>query len=95
MTQERCQLYTFADLCISRQMYNAVQASAKGKTCAAQSYISLYADMATETEGGQNGNGSGMKLLQHDCVSRWKKPGTAHDRPENVADIEAMIEKKN
>ena len=41
--------YTFADLCVSRQMYNAVQASRREKHAPLNSYISLYEDMA-ETE---------------------------------------------
>ena len=38
--------YTFADLCISRQMYTAVQASRREKHAPLNSYISLYANLA-------------------------------------------------
>ena len=38
--------FTFADLCISRQMYNAVQAARREKHAPLNSYISLYADMS-------------------------------------------------
>ena len=34
--------FTFADLCISRQMYTAVQASRRQKHAPLNSYISLY-----------------------------------------------------
>lgn len=36
--------YTFADLCISRQMYTAVQASKRQKHVPLNTYISLYAN---------------------------------------------------
>src|SRR5574344_2722708 len=35
--------FTFADLCISRQMYTAVQASGRQKHAPLNSYVSLYA----------------------------------------------------
>lgn len=44
---------TFADLCISRQMYSAIKASARKKHAPLNSYISLYAensDSATDSE---------------------------------------------
>lgn len=85
--------YTFADLCISRQMYKAVQASRREKHAPLNTYISLYADM-TETEGGQNGNGSGMKLLNTIASAVETNPEQLMIDRENVADIEAMIEKE-
>ena len=85
--------YTFADLCISRQMYNAVQASRREKHAPLNTYISLYADM-TETEGGQHGNGSGMKLLNTIASAVETNPEQLMIDRENVADIEAMIEKE-
>ncbi len=51
--------FTFADLCISRQMYNAVQASGRKKHSPLNSYISLY------SEAGENNDGAeGMPLLE-------------------------------
>ena len=47
--------YTFADLCISRQMYTAVQASRREKHAPLNSYISLYANLA-ENEQEENEN---------------------------------------
>lgn len=44
--------YAFADLCVSRQMYNAVQASRREKHAPLNSYISLYEDMAETEEDG-------------------------------------------
>ena len=37
--------YTFADLCISRQLYTAVQASRRKKHIPLNNYISLYGDV--------------------------------------------------
>ena len=42
--------YTFADLCISRQMYTAVQASKRQKHIPLNSYVSLYGS-SSEQEG--------------------------------------------
>ncbi len=43
---------TFADLCISRQMYTAVQASRRKKHTPLNSYVSLYSDVTEKGEGG-------------------------------------------
>lgn len=45
--------FTFADLCISRQMYNAVQASQRQKHIPLNSYISLYSQVDRESGEGQ------------------------------------------
>lgn len=44
--------YTFADLCISRQMYTAVQASKRQKHSPLNTYISLYSDTGGQEEKG-------------------------------------------
>ena len=38
--------FTFADLCVSRQMYTAVQAAGRQKHAPLNTYISLYANAA-------------------------------------------------
>lgn len=43
--------FTFADLCISRQMYTAVQASRRKKHIPLNTYISLYGDNKEALEG--------------------------------------------
>ena len=43
--------YTFADLCISRQMYTAVQAAQRQKHIPLNSYVSLYANSSEKEEG--------------------------------------------
>jgi len=40
--------YTFADLCIARQMYTAIQASGRKKHMPLNTYISLYSNMAQD-----------------------------------------------
>ena len=47
--------YTFADLCISRQMYTAVQAAKRQKHIPLNTYISLYANVS-EQEGSEERN---------------------------------------
>ena len=43
-------LYTFADLCVSRQMYKAVEAGNRKKHAPLNTYISIYADSFKEDE---------------------------------------------
>ena len=81
--------YTFADLCVSRQMYNAVQASRREKHAPLNTYISLYADMA-ETEG----ESSGMELVNVLASEVETNPEQLLIDKENVADIEAIIDKE-
>ncbi len=42
--------YTFADLCITRQIYTAVEASKKKKHIPLNSYVSLYSDVSEGDE---------------------------------------------
>ena len=78
--------YTFADLCISRQMYTAVQAAGRKKHAPLNSYVSLYA-----------GNGSDKteeeKKLLDSLVSRDEQnPEELLIDRENVERIEKAIE---
>lgn len=81
--------YTFADLCVSRQMYNAVQASRREKHAPLNSYISLYTDMA-EME--NDGNGTALVNLIASGIET--NPEQLFIDKENVAGIEAIIEKE-
>ena len=82
--------YTFADLCISRQMYTAVQASGREKHAPLNSYISLYANLA---ENGQEENDSTETALVNRLTSGTDtNPEALLIDKENVADIEAAIE---
>lgn len=46
--------YTFADLCISRQMYSAIKASNRKKNIPLNTYISLYGPAFGENKGEEN-----------------------------------------
>lgn len=81
--------YTFADLCVSRQMYNAVQASRRAKHAPLNTYVSLYADIA------EDGNSEGGVSLANVLASGIEtNPEELLIDRENVADIEAIIEKE-
>ena len=43
--------FTFADLCVSRQMYTAIQAAGRQKHMPLNTYVSLYADGADGEDG--------------------------------------------
>lgn len=47
---------TFADLCVSRQMYTAVQASNRQKHSPLNTYISLYASQNDDDKKGEDGD---------------------------------------
>ncbi len=81
--------FTFADLCVSRQMYTAVQAARREKHAPLNSYISLYANM---TENGSDGTET--ELLEVLASKQETNPEELLIDKENVADIEAMIEKE-
>ncbi len=81
--------YTFADLCISRQMYKAVQASRREKHTPLNTYVSLYADMA-EAEN----DGNSTELVNVIASAVETNPEQLMIDRENVANIEAIIEKE-
>ena len=81
--------YTFADLCVSRQMYKAVQASRREKHAPLNTYISLYADTA---EAESDGNGTALVNVIASAVET--NPEQLMIDRENVADVEAIIEKE-
>lgn len=80
--------YTFADLCISRQMYNAVQASRREKHTPLNTYISLYASAEPEQEG------KGTQLVNILVSEVETDPEKLFIDKENVAHIESIIEKE-
>lgn len=80
--------YTFADLCISRQMYNAVQASRREKHTPLNTYISLYASAEAE------GEEKGMELVNILVSEVETDPEKLFIDKENVAHIESIIEKE-
>ncbi len=81
---------TFADLCVSRQMYTAVQAAGRQKHAPLNTYISLYA--ADEREGeGENG---ALTLLDSVRSQSEKSPEELLIDKENVELLEKAIEKE-
>ncbi len=60
---------TFADLCVSRQMYNAVEAGNRKKHAPLNSYISIYED-----ETGEEGADEGVKIPEMLLAAAGKSP---------------------
>ena len=78
--------FTFADLCISRQMYTAVQAANRQKHLPLNSYVSIYANLA-ETNDGENRN-----LLDELTDREQSDPETMFLDKERVAYLQKTIE---
>ncbi len=81
---------TFADLCISRQMYTAVQASRRKKHKPLNTYISLYSDVR---ERGENG-GEETELVNVLSSLSDRSPEEAWIDKESVELLEKTIEKE-
>lgn len=79
---------TFADLCISRQMYTAVQASGRQKHMPLNSYISFYA-CATE-----QGEESELALVNTLSDVSGKNPEELLIDKENLELLEKIIDKE-
>lgn len=80
--------FTFADLCISRQMYTAVQAAGRQKHAPLNSYISLYADMSEKS------NSEELELIQSLMSLSDKNPEDLLIDKENVEVLEKVIERE-
>ena len=81
---------TFADLCVSRQMYTAVQASRRKKHSPLNSYISLYSDVSQK---GENG-GEETELVNVLSSLSEKSPEEKWIDRENMELLEKTIEKE-
>ena len=81
--------FTFAELCISRQMYTAVQASNRKKHMPLNSYISLYG--STEKEDGIRENEEFINFL---AFETQKDPEQLLIDKENVLLLERKIEEE-
>lgn len=82
--------FTFADLCVSRQMYTAVQAAGRQKHMPLNTYISLY------TRGNEN-DGAGedeWELIDSVASDSGKNPEELLIDRENVEILEKIIEKE-
>lgn len=74
--------YTFAELCISRQMYTAIQASGRKKHSPLNTYVSIY----------QESDEEGAGLISALENKKERNPEDILIDQENVAAIESMIE---
>ncbi|WP_029320561.1 RNA polymerase sporulation sigma factor SigH [Butyrivibrio sp. AE3004] len=79
---------TFADLCVSRQMYTAIQASNRKKHAPLNSYISLYAKM----DGHEENMEFSLDQVLEATIDR--DPESMLIDKENTRDIEDFIENK-
>ncbi|MBQ8527856.1 MAG: sigma-70 family RNA polymerase sigma factor [Lachnospiraceae bacterium] len=78
--------YTFAELCISRQIYTAVQASGRKKHMPLNTYISFYSKVADTGQEGQS------LELSSVLESEQKNPEEALIDQENVEELEQIIQ---
>lgn len=82
--------FTFADLCISRQMYTAVQASRRQKHIPLNTYISLYATAKEDfTQSDED-----RELVNILSRKSEQSPEEMLIDKENVAQLEKAIEKE-
>lgn len=78
--------YNFADLCIARKMYTAVQASRRQKHIPLNTYVSLYAD----DKESKDGNGGLIETIQS-TINR--SPEELMIDKENMNALEEQIDK--
>ncbi|MDE7285733.1 MAG: RNA polymerase sporulation sigma factor SigH [Lachnospiraceae bacterium] len=83
--------FTFADLCVSRQMYTAVQAAGRQKHTPLNTYISLYAN-ASENGGAEGGEE--RELIDSMLSQSERNPEELLIDRENVELLEKIIEKE-
>ncbi|MGN0131494.1 MAG: RNA polymerase sporulation sigma factor SigH [Lachnospiraceae bacterium] len=74
--------YTFAELCVTRQMYTALQASGRKKHSPLNTYVSIY----------QGHDEEGTELIDALENKKERNPEEILIDQENVADIEKIIE---
>ena len=83
--------FTFADLCVSRQMYTAIQAAGRQKHMPLNTYVSLYADGAD----GEDGLREAERGLLESAASRLEQnPEELLIDRENVKRLEEVMEKE-
>ncbi|MBQ3105754.1 MAG: RNA polymerase sporulation sigma factor SigH [Lachnospiraceae bacterium] len=82
--------FTFADLCVSRQMYTAVQASSRKKHMPLNTYVSLYSHYVREEEKGEGE----MPLMELLSAAPEENPEIMMIAKEQAEAIEERIEKE-
>ena len=83
--------FTFADLCVSRQMYTAIQAAGRQKHAPLNTYISLYAGTF---EGDSTDKGEEGELINSVISRSERNPEEMLIDRENVELIERAIDKE-
>lgn len=81
--------YTFADLCVSRQMYTAVQASNRQKHLPLNTYISIYSQSQNSEEGAEE-----YSLMNTLTAQRESNPEEMVIEQENAEQMENAILKE-
>ncbi len=84
--------FTFADLCVSRQMYTAVQASRREKHAPLNSYISLYS--TGNLSGREREEWEETQLVNAIASHIDLNPENMLIDKENVENLEKMLEKE-
>lgn len=79
--------YTFADLCISRQMYTAIQAAGRQKHVPLNTYVSFYG-------GSSNQEGEPATDLETIMTGQKLNPEELFIDKENLKNLERMIEQE-
>lgn len=82
--------FTFADLCVSRQMYTAVQASRRQKHIPLNNYISLYGNVSNN----RDGEGEEEALVNVLTDDSDLNPEALMIDKENVDRLEMLIERE-
>ena len=77
---------TFADLCVSRQMYKAVEVGNRKKNAPLNSYISIY-----ENDEDQGGSGDGISILERILTETGKSPEEVVIDREQTENLEQKI----
>lgn len=83
--------FTFADLCISRQMYTAIQAAGRQKHAPLNTYISLY---AKASESGDISQGEDGELMNSIISPKERNPEDLLIDKENMELLEKAIDKE-
>lgn len=83
--------FTFADLCVSRQMYTAIQAAGRLKNAPLNSYVSLYVDYTQKMDGESTEE---MKLINNLISPSEQNPEALLIDRENVQHMEEVIQKE-
>lgn len=78
--------YTFADLCVSRQMYTAVQASNRKKHLPLNTYISIYSQSMNAEEGAEE-----YELMNTLTLGNDNNPEEMVIEQENMEQMELAI----